>query len=58
MQEVLALALEARGAVWHHTLTLGGTNLAAEVGLARLAELALFAFGCAVFTSAQCNWVR
>jgi len=42
VEEVFALALEARGSVWHDTLALGRTNLAAEVGLSRLAELALF----------------
>ena len=43
VQEVLALALEARGAVRHQALALGGADLAAEVRLARLAELALLA---------------
>jgi hypothetical protein len=47
VEEVLALALEARGAVGHDALALGGSDLAAEVGLARFAELALFAFWCA-----------
>lgn len=45
VQQVLALALEARGAVGHDALALGGANLAAQVGLARLAELALLALG-------------
>ena len=48
VQEVLALALETRGAVRHHTLALCGTNGTAKVGLARLAELALLALGSAV----------
>lgn len=48
VQDVLAAGLEAGGAVGHHTLTLGGTDLAAQVGLARLAELAFTAFGGAV----------
>lgn len=43
VEEVLALALEARASIWHDTLALGGSDLAAEVGLARLAELALLA---------------
>jgi len=43
VQDVLAAGLEARGAVGHHTLTLGSADLAAQVGLARLAELALTA---------------
>lgn len=43
MEEVLALALESRGSVWHNTLSLCGSDLAAEVGLAGLAELALLA---------------
>ena len=45
VQHILALALEAGGAVGHDALALGGANLAAEVRLARLAKLALFAFG-------------
>jgi hypothetical protein len=47
VEKVLALALEARGAVGHDTLTLGGSDFAAEVGLAGFAELALLAFWCA-----------
>ena len=47
VEEVLALALEARGAVGHDALTLSCADLAAQVGLARLAELALLAFWCA-----------
>lgn len=34
VQQVLALALEARGAVGHHAFALGCADLAAEVGLA------------------------
>lgn len=45
VKDVLAAGLEARGTVGHDTAALGGTDLAAEVGLARLAELALTAFG-------------
>jgi hypothetical protein len=45
VEEILALALEARGAVRHHTLTLGRADGTAEVGLAGLAELALLALG-------------
>jgi hypothetical protein len=48
VQQPLALALEARGAVGHHAFTLRGADLAAEVRLARLAELAFAAFGGAV----------
>jgi hypothetical protein len=48
VQQVLALALETAGAVGHYALTLGGTDLAAQVGLAGLAELALLAFGGAI----------
>lgn len=44
MQDVLAARLEARGAVGHDTLTLGGTNLTTQVGLTGLAELAFTAF--------------
>jgi hypothetical protein len=47
VEEVLALALEARGAVGHDTLTLGCADLSTKVGLAGLAELALLAFWCA-----------
>jgi hypothetical protein len=43
VEQVLALALEARGAVGHDALALCGADLAAEVRLARLAELALLA---------------
>jgi hypothetical protein len=45
VQDILAAGLEAGGTVGHDTPTLGSTDLAAEVGLARLAELALTAFG-------------
>lgn len=48
VQQVLALALEARGPVRHHAAALRGADLAAEVRLARLAELAFAAFGGAV----------
>ena len=48
VQEILALALEASGAIGHHTLALCGTNGTAKVGLARLAELALLALSGAV----------
>jgi hypothetical protein len=44
VQQVLAAALEPRRAVWHHAAALGGADLAAEVGLAGLAELAFAAF--------------
>lgn len=45
VEDVLALALEPAGAVGHHALTLRGADLAAQVGLAGLAELALLALG-------------
>ena len=48
VQQVLALALEPGGAVGHDTLTLRGADLAAQVCLARLAELAFLAFWGAV----------
>lgn len=44
MEEVLALALEARGAVGHHAFALGGPDLAAKIRLAGFAELAFAAF--------------
>jgi hypothetical protein len=48
VEEILALALKSRGAVGHQTLTLGGSDLAAKVGLSGLAELALLALRGAV----------
>jgi hypothetical protein len=45
VQQVLATGLEPRSTVGHDTLALCGTDLAAEVGLAGLAELALTALG-------------
>lgn len=43
VEDVLPLALEPAGSVGHHTLSLGGSDGSAEVGLARLTELALLA---------------
>ena len=51
VQEVLAAGLEAGSAIRHDTLTLGSTDLTAEVSLARLAELAFTAFGGATIVS-------
>lgn len=48
MEEILAFALESAGAIGHDAFALSGSDLAAEVGLSGLAELALFALGCAV----------
>lgn len=48
MKEILALALEPRCTVRHHSFALGGSNLAAKIGLSRLAKLAFLAFRCAV----------
>jgi hypothetical protein len=48
VQDVLAAGLEAGGAVGHDTSSLGSTDLAAEVGLAGLAELAFTALGGAI----------
>lgn len=48
VKQILALALESRGAVGHQTLALGGSDLTAKVGLSGLTELALLAFGGAV----------
>lgn len=45
VQELLALALEARSAVRHHSLALSRANGSTEVGLAAEAELALTALG-------------
>jgi hypothetical protein len=45
VKQILALALESRGAIGHQTLTLGGSDLTAKVGLSGLAELALLTFG-------------
>jgi hypothetical protein len=53
VEQVFAFALEARGAVRHDAFALGGADLATEVGLSGLAELALAAFGGAVAVSFQ-----
>lgn len=45
MEDILASGLESGSAIGHDTFTLGGSNLAAQVGLARLAELALSTLG-------------
>lgn len=45
VQQVLALALEARGPVGHHALALRAADLPAQVRLARFAELAFPTFG-------------
>ena len=45
VQDVLAARAEARGPVGHDALALGGADLAAEVGLVGLAELAFLALG-------------
>ena len=45
MQQILAFAFEARGAVGHHPFALSCPDLATEVRLAGLAELAFTAFG-------------
>jgi hypothetical protein len=45
VEEILALALESAGAIGHDALALSSSNLAAEVSLSGLAELALFALG-------------
>jgi hypothetical protein len=58
MEEVFALALETRSAVGHNTLALSCANLAAQVGLARLAELALLAFWCTRGCQSQKWWLR
>ncbi len=44
MEEVLALALESRGSIWHNSFPLCGSDLAAQVGLAGLAEFAFLTF--------------
>jgi hypothetical protein len=46
VEQVFALALEARSAVGHYAFSLGSADFAAEVGFAGFAELAFFAFGC------------
>lgn len=43
MQEVLSFASESAGAIGKDAFALGGSNLSAQVGLARFAELALLA---------------
>ena len=49
MKEFFALALEARGSVWHNSFSLGCADLAAKVRFARFTKLALFAFRCTVY---------
>jgi len=44
VENALALASEAAGAIRHQTLTLSDTDLLAQVGLWALAELAFTAF--------------
>lgn len=44
VQQILAASPETRSSIRHDTLTLSGTNLTTQVGLAGLAELALTAF--------------
>lgn len=48
VEDVLAAGTEAAGAIGHDAFALGCADLAAEVGLAGLAELALLALGGAV----------
>lgn len=61
MENVLALALESAGAIGHDALALSGSDLAAEVCLARLAELALLTLGstvCLVSLRLEvCRWI-
>lgn len=47
MQQLFALALEARCSVGHDTFALGSSDLAAKVRLAGFAEFAFAALGCA-----------
>lgn len=47
MQQILSFAPESAGAVREDTLALCGSNLAAQISLSRLAELAFLAFGSA-----------
>jgi len=47
MEKFLALALEAYSTVGHLALALCCPDLAAKVGLSRLAEFAFTTFGCA-----------
>ena len=49
MQYVFPTRLESSRAIGHHALTLGGADLLAEIGLSRLAELALAAFRSAAY---------
>ena len=48
MQQFLSLARKPRSPIWHDSLSLRGPNLAAQVRLAGLAELALLTFRRAV----------
>ena len=49
MEEVFALALKARGPIWHDAFALGGSDFTAEICLARFAEFAFAAFGSATW---------
>jgi hypothetical protein len=48
VEQVLAARLEARCPVRHDAFALGGSDLAAQIGLAGDTEFAFFAFGGAV----------
>lgn len=48
MEEVFAFAFEAGGSIWHYAFALCCADLTAEVCLAGFAELAFFAFWCAM----------
>jgi hypothetical protein len=45
MKDILSLAGEASGSIWHEALALSGTNDCAEICFATLAELAVEALG-------------
>ncbi len=47
VEQVFAFAFKSRGPIWHDSFTLCCADLAAEVRLARFAEFAFAAFGCA-----------
>lgn len=57
MGDRFAFASETTGPVRHDTGTLGGADLATEIGLAGSAQLALAAFRCAIPTISM-FWIQ
>lgn len=58
MQKIFSFALETACAIRHHTFSLSCSDLAAEISLARLAELAFLAFWCAKDDCQYSSWEK